>query len=98
MNGLTRLSVLLSLSVAASCNRAPNPTEAPATRVKIESVGTTEQATGRSYSGTVEESAATVLSFSAAGTITRMQVNVGDRVSKGQGQHAQKRTGHRSSD
>lgn len=40
--------------------------------------------TGRSYSGTVEESSGTVLSFSTAGTIRQMHVSVGDHVAKGQ--------------
>lgn len=75
--------IILALTVC-SCSRAPKPTKAPATRVKIEAVGTALYSTGKSYSGTIEESSGTMLSFSVAGTIRQMYVGVGARVAKGQ--------------
>lgn len=77
------VGVLVLVSVC-SCNRTPKATDTPATRVMIERVETTKQVGGRNYSGTVSESSGTVLSFSVAGTISRMHVGVGDRVAKGQ--------------
>lgn len=84
MNGSIEIAGILLLGVVAcSCSRTQKPTEAPATRVRIEVVEATLQASGRNYSGTVEESSGTVLSFSAAGTIMQMNVSVGDYVTKG---------------
>lgn len=85
MDSKTRLGAILLLALAmSSCDKTPKPTEAPATRVKIEVVDTTAQNGGRSYSGTIEESSGSVLSFAVAGTICRMNVSVGDYVAKGQ--------------
>lgn len=84
MNASTKfIGILLAVSVC-SCNRTPRPTEAPAVRVKIETAELLPRTTARSYSGTVEESSGTVLSFSTAGTIRQMHVSVGDHVAKGQ--------------
>lgn len=77
------VGILLAVTVC-SCKQSPKPTEAPATRVRIETAGQTLQPVGRSYSGTIEESSATVLSFAAAGTIGQMHVSVGEHVAKGQ--------------
>ncbi len=77
------ITILLAVSIC-SCNRTPKPTEAPAVRVKIKTAEQSMQTMGRNYSGTVEESSGTVLSFSAAGTIRQMHVSVGDYIAKGQ--------------
>lgn len=79
-----KLAGLILALAACSCSRAPKPTKAPATRVKIEAVEMTKQSTGKRYSGTIEESSGSVLSFSVAGMISKMHVGVGDRVAKGQ--------------
>ncbi len=84
MNIPLKFAGLLVLLVLCSCNRQPKATDTPATRVLIERVEMTKQVGGRSYSGTVSESSGTVLSFSVAGTISGMHVEVGDRVTKGQ--------------
>lgn len=85
MNRITKLAGIFLLAIAVcSCDRTHKPTETPATRVKIEVVETTAQTGARSYSGTVEESSGSVLSFAVAGTIKQMNVSVGDYVAKGQ--------------
>lgn len=75
---------MIVLVSVCSCNRTPEATVSPATRVIIEKVEPTKEVGGRSYSGTITETSGTVLSFSVGGTISRMHVGVGDRVTKGQ--------------
>lgn len=79
-------TILLSAATLASCgNKADGGSTAPEA-VKVETatvVTATDDARG-SYSGTVEEENGTLLSFAVAGTIDRMLVSEGDRVSKGQ--------------
>lgn len=84
MNVSTKTVGILLAVALCSCNQSTTPTEAPATRVKIEAVEQSLQSVGRNYSGTIEESSGTVLSFSAAGTIRQIHVSVGDHVTKGQ--------------
>lgn len=84
MNVSTKFIVILLAVSVCSCNRTPKPTAAPSVRVKIEPVEQLMLSTGRSYSGTVEESSGSVLSFSSAGTIRQLHVSVGDHVVKGQ--------------
>lgn len=79
-----KLAGLILALAACSCSRAPKATKAPATRVKAEAVEMTKQSTGRCYSGTIEESSGSVLSFSVAGMISKMHVGVGAHVAKGQ--------------
>ncbi len=85
MKVIVRTVGLCLLALAAgSCHKQKEATVAPATRVKTIAVKPSMQTVGRTYSGTVEESSGTALSFSAAGTIRQMNVGVGDRVAKGQ--------------
>lgn len=85
MNVSTKLAGLWLLALTAgACNRAPKPTEAPATRVTIATAQTSLQTDGRNYSGTIEESSGITLSFSTLGTIRQINVGVGAHISKGQ--------------
>lgn len=84
MNVSTKLAGIILIAALCACSRSPKPTQAPPTRVKAEAVQQSLQRSGRSYSGTIEESSGSVLSFSVAGTISQMNVNVGDRVARGQ--------------
>ena len=55
--------------------------------VKLLTVGAADsgtEASGSSFSGTVEEENGTALSFSTGGTLTQLRVKVGDHVTKGQ--------------
>jgi len=72
------------LIAAAACHRESKYTEPAAVRVKTEAVESQPVTGGRSYSGTVEESTGTALSFPVAGTVRQFNVSVGDKVAKGQ--------------
>ncbi|MDY3268570.1 MAG: efflux RND transporter periplasmic adaptor subunit [Phocaeicola sp.] len=54
------------------------------TKVKIMQVQSSPQTLSRKYSGTVEESTGTSLSFSVPGTVNKVYIKNGDRVAKGQ--------------
>ena len=86
MRNLELFTILLSAAALASCGGKADGGNAAPQAVKVETTvvtATTGEASGR-YSGTVEEENGTLLSFAVAGTIDRMLVNEGDRVSKGQ--------------
>lgn len=85
MNVSTKItSACLMSLLMTSCHKEKAATVQEPLRVDIMAVGTTEVTQGRTYSGTVEESTGTALSFATAGTINTVNVNVGDRVAKGQ--------------
>lgn len=85
MNVSTKLVVACALLASlTACDKGKKATVQDPVRVKVESVDSTSVAGSRTYSGTVEESSGTVLSFAAVGTIQQLNVNVGDRVSRGQ--------------
>lgn len=68
----------------SSCKKeAKKDTNAP---VRVETITVAESAltTGRTYSGVIEESTGTVLSFKIPGTISAIEVAEGQHVSKGQ--------------
>lgn len=56
----------------------------PAVKVRTQKVEPVAVGEGRTYSGTVEETMGTSLSFAVAGTVTKMCVGEGQRISKGQ--------------
>lgn len=85
MNVSTKiLAIALIASMATACHKKDITSETAPTRVKAAVVDTTTVSTGRAYSGTVEESNGAALSFAAPGTIRTFNVNVGDRVTRGQ--------------
>ena len=75
-------SALLLLTV--SCKKKDKEETREALRVETAVAGTSSVNTGRSYSGVIEESTGTVLSFKVPGTISNILVDAGTRVSKGQ--------------
>lgn len=82
----TMLSGMIALTViSAGCTNHDKPTAEAPVRVNIEVVGNKGTASGsRSYSGTVEASEESTVSFSVPGTITKVYVEDGQKVSKGQ--------------
>lgn len=66
------------------CTNKEKPTIAPPVRVTVMAVDDQKTARGQIFSGTVESSATTTVSFSVAGTITDLYVNEGQPISKGQ--------------
>lgn len=77
---------MMILPALAACNRSSDnkPVERDPVRVKTLTVGDSGIENSRTYSGTVEEDNATVVSFSAAGTIRSLNISEGDKVAKGQ--------------
>lgn len=72
------------LLTTAACKKKEKEDAREALRVETAVAGTSQVNTGRSYSGVIEESTGTVLSFKVPGTISRILVDAGTRVAKGQ--------------
>lgn len=68
----------------SSCHQKKEATVAPPLKVKAMVAEPSQMTMSRIYSGTVEESSGSSLSFSATGTIRQIYVNEGDRVAQGQ--------------
>lgn len=80
LTGISSLTIVLS-----GCNNHEKATPAGPVRVIVEVAGTSNGANnGESYSGTVETADASTVSFSVPGTITKIYVEEGQKVSKGQ--------------
>ena len=76
-------ALLLPALVACGGEKASTPSAAPV-RVRTMAAGMTVAAEGCRYTGTVEEESGTFVSFATAGTVSRLDIQVGDRVRKGQ--------------
>lgn len=76
----------LSAIVLSACNGDNKKGGTPDTAVKVETALVEDVSAGSAsrYSGTVEEETGTQLSFAVPGTVSRVLVDEGDRVSKGQ--------------
>lgn len=70
--------------VTTGCKEHPTNNRTKPIRVETAKVETQKVSNGRIYSGVIEESSGTVLSFKVPGTISRICVNEGQRVKKGQ--------------
>ena len=80
LSGSLALTVILS-----GCKNHDKATEEGPVRVNVEVVGNKATADGGLiYSGTVEASEESTVSFSVPGTITKVYVEEGQKVSKGQ--------------
>lgn len=85
MRAIKGMIAISAIMVALTgCGKQDVATKSGPVRVKTIAVAPTDISGARSFSGTIEESAGTTLSFSTAGTIQRMNVQNGDRVTKGQ--------------
>ncbi len=74
------------LFMMSSCGHEAKEDSATRGAVRVKTMTVSESGVGETftYSGTVEEENATVVSFSAAGTIKTLTVSEGDKVTKGQ--------------
>jgi RND family efflux transporter MFP subunit len=89
---LLSLKVILSVSIAAAgfycagCaeNRGNTSLKDVPVNVEVQTVNYSDGSNAISYSGTIEESETTPLSFSAVGTVSRVLINEGQNVRKGQ--------------
>ncbi|MDE6460458.1 MAG: efflux RND transporter periplasmic adaptor subunit [Paramuribaculum sp.] len=80
MSGVLGLTMLLT-----GCSNKDKPTAQGPIRVNVEVVGNTAIGTsGQEFSGTVEAADASTVSFSVPGTISKIYVEEGQKVSKGQ--------------
>jgi RND family efflux transporter MFP subunit len=70
--------------ITTSCSNTETVKERTAVDVKVLSTQKTEVFTGQSFSGTVEESSASTISFSVGGTVKTIEVSPGQRIAKGQ--------------
>jgi len=78
------LACVVVLSILPACSTQEDETaEAPIRPVRYEQVSIGGEGRMRSFSGTAHASAESRISFKVSGTIKRVAVKVGDRVSKG---------------
>jgi RND family efflux transporter MFP subunit len=70
--------------ITTSCSNTETVKEKTAIDVKVLSTQKTEVFTGQSFSGTIEESSASTISFSVGGTVKTIDVSPGQRIAKGQ--------------
>ncbi len=71
-------------AVMSGCTHDDKPTVSSPVKVTVQPVSLSQSGNGHTFSGTVESSKSSTVSFPVAGTITDMAVDEGDRVAKGQ--------------
>ncbi len=79
------IGALAMSACLSSCGfKKEKVTAAPPVKVTVEAVGTSAENSSRTYSGTIESGNEADMSFPVGGTIKKIYVNVGQKVSKGQ--------------
>ena len=86
MKKIKSIALTLVATMLTACNNdtTGNSTEREAVKVEVTQVKTVTTDRTSHYSGTVEEENGSLLSFAVEGTVNRVLVDEGDRVSKGQ--------------
>lgn len=86
MKSIHQIALALTAVMLSACNAENNKGQAAdeAVRVEVTQVKTATSDRTSRYSGTVEEESGTLLSFAVGGTVSRVLVDEGDRVGKGQ--------------
>ena len=86
MKSINQIALALTAVMLSACNAENNKGQAAdeAVRVEVTQVKTATSDRTSRYSGTVEEESGTLLSFAVGGTVSRVLVDEGDRVGKGQ--------------
>ena len=84
-----RISIVSAVALVALCitgcgNKPTTEQTARIIPVKVMHIGFSDQSHSQNYVGTIEESLAVSLGFSAMGTVERVHVTEGERVRKGQ--------------
>lgn len=74
---------LCPMFILTGCSQAETQ-ESSVVNVKVMRVEPVTEESGWQYTGTVEESSGSVLSFPVSGTVTRIRVEAGQRVQKGE--------------
>lgn len=86
MNKKYLVAVLAAPFILADCQNKTedDSTDSKVTKVEVMQIADRKLTVSKRYSGTVEESTGTSLSFSVPGTINEVYIKTGDRVTKGQ--------------
>lgn len=78
------VAILFALALTATGCRQQEATKTNPVNVKVMNVVPAAIGSGQNFSGTIEESSGTTLSFPVAGTVRRIRVEAGQRVAKGE--------------
>lgn len=84
MRNIQSIACICLACALGACSGKVEKSAPETVRVDAVAVTPTDISGSRAYSGTIEESTGTTLSFSVPGTIQRLYVGAGDRVAKGQ--------------
>lgn len=84
MNKINIIYLLGATLLLAACGKNKENYRVEALKVTTETVSASTTATGKHYVGKVEEDSSTPVSFTGMGTVTRVYVQEGQFVSKGQ--------------
>lgn len=86
MKSINPIALALTAVMLSACNAENDKSQATDEAVKVEVTQVKTATADRTsrYSGTVEEESGTLLSFAVGGTVSRVLVDEGDRVGKGQ--------------
>lgn len=84
MNKLSSFAILTSILMLTACGKGEKNYEVEALKVTTETVSTSTTSFGKQYVGKVEEDSSTPVSFTGMGTVTRVYVQEGQFVAKGQ--------------
>lgn len=78
------LCALLTVIAVCSCGEKKEAEKLQPVKVKTMTVGVSTSGTGQTYSGTIEESSGSSLSFAGMGTVQSINVSEGQYVQRGQ--------------
>lgn len=84
MRDFNSIACLCLACALCACSGKVEKSTPETVRVNAIAVTSTDINSSRAYSGTIEESTGTTLSFAVPGTVQRLYVNAGDKVAKGQ--------------
>lgn len=84
MRDIKTLACICLTGMLCACSGNEQKSEPEIVRVDAVAVQATDITGSRIYSGTIEESSGTTLSFAVPGTVQRIYVNAGDQVAAGQ--------------
>lgn len=77
-------AVVMAVCISSCGFKKEKVTAAPPVKVTVEAVGSSDAGLSRIYSGTIESGNEADMSFPVGGTIKKIYVNVGQKVTKGQ--------------
>ncbi|MEJ1418425.1 MAG: efflux RND transporter periplasmic adaptor subunit [Candidatus Sedimenticola sp. (ex Thyasira tokunagai)] len=84
LHNLSSVAILGVLLMQSACRQAPPPAQEQVRALKTITVNQLASAQTRTFSGVVQAADSTSLSFEVGGKVQAIQVNVGDRVKKGE--------------